>query len=139
MKKLLSAVMILLVLCTFCLGGCSSDKGVVINEDSIIITVSSDVCDITSSTTLVDYMEVLQENGEFTFEIYSGMVTKINDIEPSFANNEFWGLYTDDADMSNSAWGEFTYDDITYGSAVVGASALVIVEGYTYIWTVSSF
>ncbi len=139
MKKLLSIVLVLTLLCTFVLSGCGSDKAVVIDENSVIIVVSSDICDITSETTLLSYMEVLAEKGQFEFEYANGMVSSFNELEASFAKNEFWALYTDDAEMANSAWGEFEYDGVNYGSATLGASELIVKDGATYIWTISSF
>ena len=82
-------------------------------------------------------MEDLKERGAFTYEIANGMILSINGKAP--VGNEFWGLYTSDTELSNTAWGTTTYEGKTYGSAMFGAESLPVIENGIYIWQISTF
>lgn len=86
---------------------------------------------------LIDYMNDEQSNGKLTFEVASGMVTKINGVANT--TNSYWMLYTDDANNSNSTWGTYEYDGKTLASAALGAEALVVVDGCLYVWVYTTF
>lgn len=95
--------------------------------------------DITDTTTLVDYMNSLKNDGQLTFEINNGMVSSVNGIDNPSDWSSCWMLYTSDADNANSAWGTIEYNGNVYGSAVLGAESLIIKDGCMYIWVFQSF
>ena len=64
-------------------------------------------------------------------------ILSINKKAP--VGNEFWGLYTSDTELSNTAWGTATYEGNTYGSAMFGAEDLPVIENGIYIWQISTF
>ena len=43
-------------------------------------------------------------------------------------------IYTDDTELSNSAWGTVEVDGVTYSSATLGADLLSVKKGCTYVW-----
>ena len=90
-----------------------------------------------SNGRLSEGMELLKEDGKLTYEILGGMVTSING--KANGSNEFWMLYTSDEEMANTAWGTYEYNGETLGSAIVGAEALLTVNGEIYIWAYQSF
>ena len=95
--------------------------------------------DITDTTTLVDYMNSLKDDGQLTFEINNGMVSSVNGIDNPADWSSCWMLYTSDSDSSNTAWGTIEYNGDVYGSAVLGAESLIIKDGCMYIWVSQSF
>lgn len=95
--------------------------------------------DITDTTTLVDYMNSLKDDGQFTFEINNGMVSSVNGIDNPADWSSCWMLYTSDSDSSNTAWGTIEYNSNVYESAVLGAESLIIKDGCMYIWVSQSF
>ena len=146
MKKFFSAI-IALMICVgvFGFAGCSLFGGekepLVIKESDtyIVITVSSEQMEISSDTTLIDYMQTLKADGQLDFEITNGMITSINGIENPADWSSCWMLYTSDADLANSAWGTVEYNGVVYGSAILGAETLKIKDGCLYIWVFQSF
>ena len=145
MKKLLSLALILAMALAACFAFVACDDenenpnnpGNTGNEKEVVIVVSSDVMTVTSETKLIDYMNALKEEGKIDFEISNGMVMSING--KSGESNEYWMLYTDDTENSNDSWGTYTYEEKSYGSATLGAEALPIKEGKTYIWALQTF
>ena len=101
----------------------------------VVIAVTS----VESRTMLIDVMAEAKKNGDFTYEVSGGMITSINGIANPADWSKCWMLYTSDAEMSNTAWGQVTYEGQTYGSAVVGAEALDVIAGGLYIWSYQSF
>lgn len=122
-------------------GGSSSSSGeqnsVVVND--VVIIVSGDLLEITDKTTLLDYMNALKKDGELEFEVSGGMITSINGIANPADYSSCWMLYTSDDTQANTAWGTIKYTGGVYSSAVLGAEALVIKEGYVYIWSYVTF
>ena len=153
MKKLATLIALCLAFCAVCtLAACQKDptpsaapsvsvsvdplplgEVLSVTETQIVISVN----EVSSSTTLITVMEDLKERGAFTYEIANGMILSINGKAP--VGNEFWGLYTSDTELSNTAWGTATYEGKTYGSAMFGAEDLPVIENGIYIWQISTF
>lgn len=143
MKKTIKIIAVLLCVTAllFSFTACGKKAPVVVEESEtcIVITASSDRLAITETTTLLDYMNALKEGGELQFEISGGMITSINGIANAADYSSCWMLYTSDETHANTAWGTVDYDGNVYGSAVLGAEALVIKEGCVYIWSYVTF
>lgn len=137
MKKTIKIIAVLLCVTAllFSFTACGNNEPV----DDVVIIVSSEKIDITDKTTLLDYMNALKEGGELEFELSDGMVTSINGVANTADYSSCWMLYSGDADQANTAWGTVDYDGNVYGSAVLGAEALVIKEGCVYIWSYVTF
>jgi hypothetical protein len=101
----------------------------------VVITISQEAS--VQGVTVLEYMSQMEENGELSFTIENGMITKINGTKNG--TNSYWMLYTNDAENSNTAWGTYEYKENTYGSAVLGAESLQIKAGSTYIWLYQTF
>ncbi len=103
-----------------------------------ITMVEIKVLTLEGQCTLMDVMEKAKQAGDLSFEVSNGMVTSINGVANPADWSKCWILFTSDAEMSNTAWGTITYNDVTLGSAVVGADALDILAGETYVWSYQS-
>ena len=123
------------LLATFCslvalsVGIVACQKGEV--QDVVIVVENA-----TQEQTLLSYMQDLQEEGQLSFTLKNGMVTKMNGTSNS--TNSFWMLYTTDTENANSAW-TYEYNGQTLGSAISGAETLVVKNGETYVWTYQTF
>lgn len=137
LKDKLLAVFVVLVILASAVVGCSKPKVVSQSEKTIAISVSDYYCEITSTLTLLNYMNALKESGEISFVIENGMIVQINDVEQS--TNSYWMLYTDDEENSNAVWGTIVYEGKSYSSASLGAESIVVKEGFTYIWNYQTF
>ena len=143
MKKCFNAIVsLLLFVAMLALAGCFAKKTPMVIKESdtyIVITVSSEQMELTDTTTLVEYMNALKEDGELDFEMANGMVSSVNGIENPADWSSCWMLYTSDTDNANTAWGEVEYKGEVYGSAILGAESLTVKEGCLYIWIFQSF
>ena len=136
-KKILACLLAVVTLMSvLLLTGCKSEPLVIKDSDTCIVIR---VPENTEEMLLIDYMEVLQKDGELTFTVQNGMVTSIGGIENPADFSSCWMLYTSDVELSNAAWGTVEYDGVEYGSAVVGAEALTVKPGELYIWVFKSF
>ena len=133
MKKLLTLLLVTLTaLMMFTACGKNKDPLVISETDEfVVIKCQTDKEDLT----LASYMDGLDD----IFLIENGMVVSINGIKNPADWSYCWMLYTDDEEMSNTAWGEIEYKDKVYGSAVLGAESLVVKNGKTYIWVYQGF
>jgi hypothetical protein len=133
MKKLLTLLLVTLTaLMMFTACGKNKDPLVISETDEfVVIKCQTDKEDLT----LASYMDGLDD----IFLIENGMVVSINGIKNAADWSYCWMLYTDDEEMSNTAWGEIEYKDKVYGSAVLGAESLVVKNGKTYIWVYQGF
>ena len=131
-KVIISVMMAAFALC--CLfAACHDDDGTV---EPVVIT-ASDESFVYEDKTLLDYMNYLQGKNELAFTVNDGMVTSINGI--SNTSNSYWMLYTSDTDNANSDWGTYNDGGAIYGSATLGAAALVIKENCIYAWVYQTF
>lgn len=130
-------VIILVMMAAFALcclfAACHDDDGTV---EPVVIT-ASDESFVYENKTLLDYMNYLQGKNELAFTVNDGMVTSINGI--SNTSNSYWMLYTSDTDNANSDWGTYNDGGAIYGSATLGAAALVIKENCIYAWVYQTF
>lgn len=116
-----------------------NDNVIKTDENSVVISPSSDVLELTATTTLAEYLDALAEKGDFEYVMENGMVISINGLAQDAENGKYWMLYTSDEDKSNSAWGIAEHEGKRYGSAAEGASTLVIKAGELYIWCYQGF
>ena len=100
----------------------------------VVITVSEEV---SSETTLLVYMQDLQENGNLSFTVQNGMVAEMNGVKNGV--NGCWMLYTSDENNADTAWGTYEYEGAILGSATLGASELVVVANAVYVWVYQTF
>ncbi len=107
MKKLLSLMLTLVTILSLSTFFVSCKEKCV---DPVVITISQEAS--VEGLTLQDYMEQLQEDGELSFSIENGMITKINGTKNG--TNSFWMLYTNDTENSNTAWGTYEYNEVVF-------------------------
>ncbi len=137
MKKLFALVSSALALFACCLiAACGGKEPIKADENTVIITATDSSFDFNGKT-LKDYMDYLQENKKFTYQIENGMITTING--KSNTTKSYWMLYTSDSEHANQEWGVFEYEGSVYGSATLGAEALTVKEGCIYIWAYQTF
>ena len=111
-----------------------------VDGDVITITVDSDYLDITETTVLLDYMKALKNDGAIEYTLSNdGMIVSINGQENPADWSKCWMLYSNDAELTNEAWGTVTVDGVTYFSAILGAESLPIKDGKIYVWEFKSF
>ena len=91
------------------------------------------------SYTLMNVMQLAKDCGEWTYEVSGGLVTSIEGKENAADFSSCWMLFTSDAEMANTEWGTITLGEQTLGSAILGAEALTVLEGATYVWSYESF
>ena len=131
MKKVLISIVAVVIACCF-LVGCDlafwkkndNEKKV----DPVVLTPDSSAV----GKSLLEYMESEKENGRLVFIVSDKMVTSIKGVENE--NPYYWMLYTDDEEITNSAWGSYEYNGKTYVSTSFGAADITIVEGKSYLW-----
>lgn len=109
----------------------------VIYESDTTIVIKCEKAE--DDATLIDYMAKLRDKGKIEFTAENGMITSINGIENPKDFSYCWMLYTSDADMANSAWGTVLYNEVEYGSAILGADKLEIKADNLYIWVYKQF
>lgn len=135
MKKLICILSCLVIACAV-LFGCGGKNTVLKETDEFIVLIPSE--DYVGKN-LSEFMDYTKEQGKLDYKIENGMVTSVNGIDNPADFSYCWMLYTDDAENSNEACGTITYKEKTYASATLGANALVIAKGCTYIWVYTKF
>ena len=142
MKNLTKALSLCLVIITLglCFASCKEEPLVIKDSDTfIVIKTTEKALDGKENMMLIDYMEMLRDDGELEFKVNSGMITSINGYDNPADYSKCWMLYTSDSDFSSSEWGTVEYQGVEYGSAILGAEMLVIKPNQTYIWVFKSF
>ena len=97
------------------------------------------VVKVDGEPTLLSVMEELSADGLLTYTESGGMITSINGKENPADWSACWMLYTSDAELANTAWGEVEYNGAKLGSTIVGANELLVMEGAVYVWSYQSF
>ena len=130
LKTTVLTLLLAIVLCFSSLMACSKPV------EPVVITANFASYDLEDKT-LKDLMVILQNEEEITFTSYDGLITSINGVSNS--TNSFWMLYTNDAELSNTAWGTIEYNGETFASAIYGYETLTLKDGCTYIWSYQTF
>ena len=109
-------------------------------DNMVIITVNSAYMEITAGTVLIDYMAKLKADGAIDYTVSNdGMINSINGQANPADWSKCWMLYSNDAELSNEAWGFITLNGVKYLSAIFGAESLPIKDGKIYVWEFKSF
>ena len=104
-------------------------------DTSVVIKVNK----ADDNQTVLDVMQALQTEGKMSYTLSGTMLQSINGKENPADWSACWMLYTSDAEMANNAWGTYTYNDVVYGSAILGADAMPVIDGAYYIWVYETF
>ena len=140
MKKLLA--FLTAAICLFSFAACGKSNGagktvatVVKEETLVVITVE----EVDGEPTLLAVMEKLQADGQLTFTADgTGMVTSIEGKENPADWSACWMLYTTDSEMADASFA-IEWQGKSCGSSVVGANALTVLAGESYIWSYQTF
>ncbi|MDE6613099.1 MAG: hypothetical protein K2K28_00900 [Clostridia bacterium] len=151
MKKLITAIFAACVCLTaFAFAGCTDAnenvKRTKIDEQtSVIFTASDDVLTIDENTTVKDYLDALQKNGELSFEgsdgdygffltSFDGKENQVISVSPYEGYS--WMLYLDFTELDGTIYATdysvCEYEGKTLYSASYGVSGIPCVEGHTY-------
>ncbi len=150
MRRIVSLFLFLVVfVCSFLFVGCNEEKATV-DPTTVGITVLKDgdgqpeqvVISLDKDTDygdamLLDVMEACEEKEGFSYTLSAGMITALCDRSNGVSS--CWMLYTSDEEFSNVEWGTVAYEGLTLGSAILGAEALPVAAGETYILVYQSF
>jgi len=130
-------------------GGCAYVKGFfeVTEDKAVALHIYSQtdtsvvlyVENAEANSVLLDAMYTLQEEGKISFQMQNGMLTELNGKKNTADWSQVWMLYTSDVAFSNTAWGSYPLEDMTLGSAIVGAESLPIKAGEYYVWSYQTF
>ena len=104
-------------------------------ETCVVIKVNK----VQNNQTVLDVMQALQAEGKMSYTLSGTMLQSINGKENPTDWSACWMLYTSDAEMANSEWGTYTYNGTVYGSAILGADAMPVIDGAYYIWVYEAF
>lgn len=156
-KKLLAvivAVVSLFAVCAFT--GCGLDDkskrkapsggNVALDVRRVAFTATSNMLNLTETTSVKDYMDALAANGELVFSGTDGgygyFVQSFYDTKAE--GNNYWAVYTDLVTLdgvtySDAQFGTVNYEGKTLYSASYGVSSLPCVEGYTYAFVYTTY
>jgi hypothetical protein len=85
-------------------------------------------------------MGVLKDNNLLTYEYqiksYGAYITSINGVQADF--NQFWGLYSDDEEVTSTAY-QIECNGKIYSQTILGAESLIVKQNKTYIWVLIEF
>ena len=144
MKKLTKLLALFLVLVSvFAFTACDNPKSDEV--ENVIITIDAQKYEITETTTLNDYMNYLEIDGELSFttssSTYGLFITSVNGVKNGVGSNPCWMIYTDDANyVDTSDWAtSITEGEKTYVSATMGISGIIVSDGCTYVLSYQTF
>lgn len=134
MKKFLAMLGALIAL--LAVVGCSEkgDGDVVAKVEAAETTLEIVIEQLEGEMTLLEAMQALETQGEFTFEAdATGMIVSINGKENASDWSKYWALYILDAELSEMAYG-IEWKGQQLGFSNFGASTLPVEEGGVYVW-----
>ena len=140
-KKALSLLLVIAtVFLMVSLTSCKKEVLVIKDSDEfIVIKATEKSIEGKNDMMLIDYMQMLKDNGDFEYIIDNGMITSINGIENAADYSKCWMLYTSDNENSAAMYGTVEYEGVEYASAMLGAEALQVKAGEVYIWVLVTF
>lgn len=141
MKKLLSFTLVicLILACSIsasCKDSSASANATIVYSSETMVVIKVD--EVSGNATLIHALDSVKGDN-FNYEISGGMITSVNGVQNKADWSFSWMLYTNDADFSNTTWGTVTYNQMTFGSATLGAQDLPVASGFYYILNYTSF
>lgn len=133
MKRITTLFLTLFTFIVFSFAFTACKSPVTTDGDFVVIKAEK----VEENTTLLQYMNALQEKGELSFTVENGMLTSIGDKKNT--TKSYWMLYTSHSEFASEEWGVVDYQETTYASATLGVEDLIIKEGETYIWAYTTF
>lgn len=136
----LFTLLLIVLASVFMLVACNkggSAKAEIVSKTDAMVVIK--VNETEGFATLLDAMTYLKDEGELIFDLTGGMVSSIEGKANLADWSACWMLYTSDAEMSNTGWGTITYEENTYGSAILGAESLTVSAGEYYVWSYDTF
>lgn len=136
--KILISFTLLFITFITCFSGCKNEgtakASIVLSEQNKVVIK---VYETDGNASLMDVMSSLKESGKINFIAKQGMVTEINGKEAP--ERYSWFLYASDQEFSNALWGTIEYDGKTFGSAILGAESLIVIENGYYVWALEKW
>jgi len=124
-----------LVACGASNGGAKTVATVEKSGNFVAITVE----EANGTDTLLQVMQGLQSAEKLVCTAdATGMVQSIDGKQNAADWSPCWMLYISDPELANTEWGTIEYNGETYGSAILGASALTVEAGTVYVWSYQS-
>ena len=117
--------------------GCGEEKGsatvtmVTCEEKTVVLTVSN----VQGKFTLLHCLQSLSDEGALTYEMDGTMLKGLGGLQNDDKNFSYWMIYTSDKSNANEAWGTFTYNGETLGSASKGANELRVKDACVYVFS----
>ena len=143
LTKILSVVVIVALLVTLSVSLFGCKKYVQQTETGVVFTVDDDIMPNVEGKYLIDYLNALQDKGKLTFSApqstYGSFLEEVNGIKADSTKGEYWFIYSDDADNTTPAWGEYEYEGQKYYSTNFGLDSQPLKAGATYILMVSTY
>lgn len=155
MKKLFTAILVIAVAAVFAFAGCGGgDKGesgksgnVILDVTRVVFTASDEVTALTETTSVKDYMDVLEANGELVYGISNGFIDYFYNTESKVISSTVnsyegydWAFYIDfttlegDGAIYATDYKTYEYGGKTFYSSSNGVDDTPCIDGHTYIF-----
>lgn len=141
-RKLLVAILLVVIIiaCMLSFAGCKTKKYVQQTDTAVYFTVDKDIMADCTDKKLVDYMDALVDKGYLTYEVQSGtypMLITVNGKTADASKNEYYFIYSDDAENTTETYESTEIDGKKYYSTNFGISDQPLKEGATYVFMIS--
>lgn len=138
--KTLTAIMAVVIVlsCVLAFTACVNDP-VQQTDSAVFVTVGTKYMSDLKDKTLKNYLDVLVEKELISYELEGTMVVTINGLTAKAEDNAYWMIYSNDSDNTNTEWGTYEYEGVTYASTTLGIVDLPIKDGCTYVFVISQF
>lgn len=139
--KTLTAVMAVVIVfsCVLAFTACVNDP-IQQTETAVFVTVDTKYMSDLKDKTLKNYLDVLVEKEFITYELEGTMVVTINGLTANYEKDKTsWMIYSNDSENTNTEWGTYEYEGVTYSSTTLGVVDLPIKDGCTYVFVITQF
>lgn len=140
-NKIAIVCLLVLVLCVSAVCMCACDaSNTQEGEKSVVLIVGTQEISVkTDALYLHDLLVELNDAGRITYEFstseYGAVVSKLNDLETTLDWSKWIGVYHNIDDITLYTPGyDITINGNTYFSSSCGVSALVVLDGATYVF-----
>ena len=151
--KLLSMLLtaILAIATVFSLAACNDEEtsgdatyALLVREEKLVVIEAN-----STGGSLEDALKYFKSAGELDYTgstsvEFGLMLESVNGYTPDSSKNEFWAVYTSLTEYegvlySGTDYGSYEYEGTVCGSANYGVSGLPMIEGYLYVFAISTY